>query len=75
MSELSPVAKEVVEDLLNEYEGDLTAMAEDMYGTGICIECGATRGYVEPDAECYECEECSSASVYSVEMLALGGFL
>jgi hypothetical protein len=38
---------------------------------GICIQCGAERFGVEPDAERYRCERCKLPGVYGIETLML----
>ena len=55
-------------------------MTEEQYeeyrddSCGICLECGdVTYGGVEPDAECYECEDCGEEKVYGIEEALLMG--
>lgn len=43
---------------------------------GGCLFCGeVTEGGVEPDARCYECENCGKKGVYGLEELLLMGML
>lgn len=37
--------------------------------SGLCIECGAEAGGVEPDARRYKCETCGAMAVYGAEEL------
>ncbi len=39
--------------------------------TGFCMACGAQTEGVEPDARCYECEECGSESVFGAEQIII----
>ena len=38
---------------------------------GFCVTCGAEHYNVEPDAECYHCEECEKPTVYGAEQLLI----
>jgi hypothetical protein len=40
---------------------------------GFCIECGAEKFGVEPDARGYKCESCGEMSVFGAEELLLMG--
>lgn len=43
---------------------------------GICVDCGAIKeGGVEPDAECYPCDECGKDSVMGIENALLMGII
>jgi len=35
--------------------------------TGFCVNCGAERGNVEPDAKNYPCEKCGEPAVMGAE--------
>jgi len=49
---------------------------DDNYGICINKECLTVQlGYIEPDAEKYECEECGRHSVYGTEQLLLIGII
>jgi len=57
-------------------------MSEEEYaethdeGAGACIRCGESAGgYVEPDAEKYECEGCGQRGVYGLEQLLMMGWV
>ncbi len=64
---LSPEAQAAITLLINEHEGDLFALNEEMYCQGICCKCGDTQSGVEPDAEGYTCETCGENSVMGFE--------
>jgi len=40
---------------------------------GFCIQCGGETFGVEPDARCYECDECGERSAYGMEELLIMG--
>ena len=70
IKKIAPEIMAALEDLIGEgEEGELSesAFLDGMSGTGICLECGATRDGVEPDAEGYECEVCEAHAVMGVE--------
>lgn len=40
---------------------------------GFCTACGAERGFCEPDATEYECDECGEFAVFGAEELLVMG--
>ena len=38
---------------------------------GLCVACGEEVDGVEPDAECYECENCGEHAVFGAEQLLI----
>ena len=48
---------------------------ESEQSIGICLSCGYFQGEVEPDAECYTCEDCGADEVYGLEQALLIGAL
>ena len=60
---------ELIAVLIAEYGSLNQAMLEET--TGICRNCGYIQDGVEPDAECYECEDCGKFEVCGIEHLIL----
>lgn len=58
--------KELLNRIISAY-GSILAAVEDGSGEGICYSCGYIQEDVEPDAECYECDECGEYAVSSIE--------
>jgi DNA-directed RNA polymerase subunit RPC12/RpoP len=50
------------------------ADARDQY-LGFCLECGAIRETVEPDARQYKCDECGELAVYGAEEILFIGLV
>lgn len=63
--------REVLEEMLEEFDGDMFALDEEYYGQGICFSCGELRGCVEPDATGYECDSCGKHAVAGITMALL----
>jgi predicted RNA-binding Zn-ribbon protein involved in translation (DUF1610 family) len=61
-------AREELENLLNEFEGNMFGLSEEYYNHGICYSCGNVQSGVETDAEGYECGECGEHTVGGIEL-------
>jgi Zn finger protein HypA/HybF involved in hydrogenase expression len=46
-------------------------LIEQEQNAGLCLDCGATRYEVEPDAEGYECKVCGAKEVAGCEQIVL----
>lgn len=44
-------------------------------GLGFCTSCGAMKGFCEPDARNYECDDCGEMAVYGAEELVVMGLV
>jgi hypothetical protein len=68
MVRMTNEARRELEILLEEYDGDAFALAEEYFGHGICYVCGNVQSGVEIDAEGYECNLCSETAVGGIEL-------
>lgn len=51
----------------------ITEAIESGEFVGFCTKCGLEHFGIEPDAECYHCEECETPTVYGAEQLLIMG--
>jgi hypothetical protein len=56
-------------------ESQFHAYGSDGDQYGVCTECFASQGPVEPDARRYECEGCGAKAVYGLEEWLMAGFV
>lgn len=68
MVRMTDEARQELENLLEEFEGDMFALSEEYHNHGICYVCGNVQSGVEPDVEGYECNECSEHAVGGIEL-------
>ncbi len=63
----TPVARIAMNNMIEEFGGDLVSLNMEMDCQGICCKCGDTQSGVEPDAEGYTCESCGEPAVVGFE--------
>ncbi len=64
---LSKIAKEVMNEILEECDYDPFALYSQYDTDGICAKCGEVGQFAEPDAEGYICDCCGKAAVMGFE--------